>query len=130
MDPKKRILLVDDQPEFREIFSTALNAAGYEIQTAENGAEAIMAAKQSLPALILMDVQMPGMTGIETLLKLKEDAETKDVKVVFLTNLGNEDTESMLVNGLVARGIQAEGYIKKTEDMDMLLADVKRHIAS
>ena len=50
---QSNILIVDDQPEFREIFSAALKAGGYEVQTASSGIEAIVAAKQSPPALIL-----------------------------------------------------------------------------
>lgn len=122
------VLIVDDQPEFLEIFSVELKSKGYEVITAVDGAEAIKVAQESHPDLILMDVQMPGMTGVETLMKLKESPETKDIKVVFLTNLGNSDSESELVNGLTARDIHAEGYIKKTEDMGALLEEVKRYL--
>jgi CheY-like chemotaxis protein len=128
MDNSRHILIVDDQPEFLEIFGAELRAKGYSILTASGGAEAISIAKQSHPDLILMDVQMPGMTGVETILKLKEDFETKNIKVVFLTNLGNNDAESELVNELAAQDIHAEGYIKKTEDMSSLLDQIKNHL--
>lgn len=129
MSASRRILIVDDQPEFLEIFGVELRSKGYEVVTVTSGAEAVTVAKKSPPALILMDVNMPGLNGVETLLQLKEDPATKDVKVVFLTNLGNPDTESTLVNSLAARDIHAEGYIKKTEDMSALLEEVGRYLS-
>ena len=129
MDNSRHILIVDDQPEFLEIFGAELRAKGYGIFTASGGAEAIKIAKEQHPNLILMDVQMPGMTGVETILKLKEDEDTKNIKVVFLTNLGNSDAESELVNELAAQDIHAEGYIRKTEDMKSLLNKIGDYLA-
>ena len=122
------ILVVDDQAEFREIFSVELAAKGYKVATAASGEEGLTMARELHPAIMLLDVQMPGMNGVETLLKLKEDPALADIKVVFLTNLGNGDTDSRLINDLTARDIHAEGYIKKTEDMGTLLEDIKRHL--
>ncbi len=128
MDPRPLILIVDDEPDFLEIFSLKLEAAGYTILTAGSGAEAIEKAKQYKPKLILMDVQMPEMSGIETMLKLKTMPETSDVRVVFLTSLGEPKLELQGADRLYAREIGALGYLRKTDDLSSLLEHVRTYI--
>ncbi len=86
MDETPLILIVDDEAAFREIFSAKLGADGYRVETAENGEIGLAKAKALKPSLILMDVRMPVMDGPTAVLKLREDPETKDIKVAFLTS--------------------------------------------
>ncbi len=80
-----KILIVDDEPEIILIYKTALTKAGYEVESAENGEDGVRLAKEIHPALILMDVKMPVMDGVEAAGKVLSDPETKDARIVFLT---------------------------------------------
>ena len=119
------ILIVDDQAEFREIFSVKLKAVGFRIETAENGSEAVTKAKELNPDLILMDVKMPVMDGAVALLKLRDDPVTKNTKVVFLTSLGDPRTEMRDLNTKFADAFGAQGYLKKTDDLDDTVEKIK-----
>ena len=125
MNDRPSILIVDDEADFREIFSVKLGSAGYSIDTASSGAEAIEKAKLHRPALVLMDVQMPEMSGIETMLRMQAIPELRDVKVVFLTNLGEPKVELQGADRLWAREIGAFGYLRKTDDLSSLLDHVR-----
>lgn len=120
------ILIVDDEENFREIFGAKLSADGYRIETAENGQMGIEKAKQLKPNLILMDVNMPVMDGASAVLKLREDPETKDMKVAFLTSLGDPRAEMQEINKKFSGEFGAQGYLKKTDDLDVLSANVKQ----
>ncbi len=119
------ILVVDDEADFREIFKVKLSAAGYRIETAENGEEAIKKAKLLKPDLILLDVKMPVMDGAQALLALREDPATKDIKTVFLTSLGDPREEVKELNRQFAKQLGAQGYLKKTEDLDVLVEQIQ-----
>jgi CheY-like chemotaxis protein len=119
------ILIVDDEPAFREIFGTKLAADGYRIETAENGQVGVEKAKQLKPALILMDVKMPVMDGATAVLALKADPETKDIKVAFLTSLGDPRLEIQEINQKFSQDFGAQAYLKKTDDLDLLSQKIK-----
>ena len=129
MPEQPLILVVDDDPNFREIFSTALKAAGYAVETAENGSQGVEKAKSLKPALILMDVKMPVMDGPTAVLKLREDPATKDVKVAFLTSLGDPRMEMQEMNIKFSEDFGAQGYLKKTDDLPVLVEKVKQFLA-
>ncbi len=114
------ILVVDDEEAFREIFSMKLAADGYRVETAENGKVGVEKAKQLKPALVLMDVRMPVMDGPTAVLALRDDPETKDLKVVFLTSLGDPRLEMQEMNSKVAQDFGAMGYLRKTDDLNLL----------
>ena len=122
------ILVVDDDPNFIEIFSVKLSSLGYAIETAHDGAEGIEKAKRLKPDLILMDVQMPTMNGIEALIKLKENAATAHIPVLFLTALGDPRTEVQDINRRLSREMGAVGYLKKGEDLNTLVDYVKNFL--
>jgi len=124
-DRQPLILIVDDEPDFLEIFGTKLGASGFRVETAGSGEEGIKKAKSLKPDLTLMDVKMPGISGAEALLKLKEDPETKDLKVVFLTGLGDPSAEMQEINRRLSAEIGAQGYIKKTENLDTIVDQVR-----
>jgi two-component system alkaline phosphatase synthesis response regulator PhoP len=80
-----KILLVDDEPDVLEFLSFNLKKEGYEVFTASNGREGLQIAKKVSPKLILLDVMMPEMDGIETCKELRVSSECKDAFIIFLT---------------------------------------------
>ncbi|MEW6203095.1 MAG: response regulator [bacterium] len=86
---KKKILIVDDEPNLLMILSTRLKYVGFEVETADNGEIAIEKAKKYIPHLILLDIMMPGMDGFSVLSRLKEEKKTRSVIIVMLTSKGD-----------------------------------------
>jgi CheY-like chemotaxis protein len=123
------ILIVDDEPAFREIFSAKLSAEGFKIDTAENGAKGVEKAKTTKPDLILMDVNMPVMDGAAAVIALRADPATKDIKVAFLTSLGDPRQEMQEENKKLAEQFGAQDYLKKTDDLDVLASRIKAILA-
>jgi len=125
MNQPPLILLVDDEANFLEIFYAKLRQAGFRVETAENGEKGIEAAKKFKPDLILMDMKMPKMNGAQAVIKLKEDPETKDIKVVFLTNFGDPRTEMEEVDRKFSRDMGAMDYLRKTSDLDEIVQKIQ-----
>ncbi len=90
-DKKKIILLVEDDIFVSDIYQTKLGQEGFQVLVAENGMEAVKKLKDSIPDLILLDIVMPYMDGMEVLRKLKEKKEWKDIPVMLLTNLSDKE---------------------------------------
>jgi two-component system phosphate regulon response regulator PhoB len=87
----KKILIVDDQPEVRELVSVTLEVGPYQILTASNGEQALAVARQELPQLMLLDVMMPaGPDGLEVCRQLKDDPATASITIVMLTSKGQD----------------------------------------
>ena len=84
------ILLVDDEPDIIEIIRYNLSSEGYRIITAENGKEAVKIAKSEKPHLIILDVMMPEMDGMETCIQLRKIPELKETVITFLTARGED----------------------------------------
>jgi len=84
---KKKILAADDELEVLTLLEKRLSSAGYDVVTATNGKEAVELAKRERPALIVLDILMPGMDGSETAAVLHDDPNTKDIPILFLTCL-------------------------------------------
>jgi two-component system, cell cycle response regulator DivK len=82
---KTRVLLVDDYPDAREMYSEYLTFSGYEVVEAANGVEALQRAVEERPDIILMDLSLPVMDGWEATRRLKSDQRTADIPVVALT---------------------------------------------
>jgi class 3 adenylate cyclase len=114
-----RILIVDDIETNRDILVTRLGVHGYELLQAADGEEALAAAKEHLPDLILMDVMMPKMDGIEATRRLKADASLPFMPVILVT--AKADTKDV-VAGLEAG---ADEYLTKPVDQTSLVARVK-----
>ena len=113
------ILLVDDEPDILEIIRYNLTSEGYTIETAENGLEAIEQAKKVRPQLIIMDVMMPKMDGIEACEKIRTIPELSETVITFLTARG-EDYSQMA--GFEAG---ADDYITKPIKPKVLVSKVK-----
>jgi two-component system alkaline phosphatase synthesis response regulator PhoP len=90
MEEKIKILLVDDEQDILDFLSYNLSKEGYEVLTASNGNDAITIAKKHIPKLIVLDVMMPELDGMETCRQMRDIAELKDVIIAFLT-ARNED---------------------------------------
>jgi len=122
------VLVVDDEDYFREIFSLKLRSLGFTVETAENADKGIEKARVLDPDLVLMDVQMPQKNGIEAMMELREDEKTKGLKIVFLTSLGDVKQESQQVNSRFAHEAGADGYLRKTDDIDALCDKIRAFI--
>lgn len=127
-DGKFVVLLVDDDANFREIIKAKLEAAGFIVAEAKDGEDGINKAKNNKPDLILMDVQMPKMNGIEALSKIKADSEMAQAKVLFLTNYGEANTSDAPLDDKFARDIGAIGHLRKTDDLSIIVERVKREL--
>lgn len=84
------ILIAEDEREIRELIVYSLQFAGFEVVAVPNGQEAVNKAVEMIPDLILMDVRMPKMNGIEACRALKQQEKTKNIPVVFLSARGQE----------------------------------------
>ena len=114
-----KILLVDDEPDILEIVSYNLTAEGYKVFTAENGDKGVKKAKKEKPQLIILDVMMPEMDGIEACEQIRQIPELKDVIITFLTARGEDYS---LVAGFEAG---ADDYITKPIKPKVLVSKVK-----
>ncbi|HVT46196.1 MAG TPA: response regulator [Vicinamibacterales bacterium] len=85
MADKQRILLVDDYPDALEMWSLYLQLAGYDVATAENGREAVRLALANPPDLVVMDLELPGLTGIEAARLLRQSPATARVPLIAAT---------------------------------------------
>src|ERR687885_294054 len=81
----ERILIVEDNEKNMKLFRDVLQATGYETLEATNGEDAVATATEYLPKLILMDVQLPGIDGLEALRRLRDDERTNGIHIVALT---------------------------------------------
>jgi len=93
MSTAQKVLVVDDEPDIIELLKYNLEKDGYKVKTAANGIKAIKIAKEFLPDLILLDIMMPKMDGIEACRQLREIPETADTKIIFLTARMEEYSE-------------------------------------
>ncbi len=116
-----KVLIVDDTAENREIFKGLLEA-DHTIYLAKNGEQGIQLARKREPDLILMDVMMPVMDGYEACKVLKEDASTRDIPLIFLTSMSEEEDET---KGL---GLGAVDYVTKPVRPSILRERVKNHL--
>ena len=107
---KKRILIVDDDPLIARMYENRMQLDGYDVNVAANGEEALADVLRQKPDIILLDVMMPKMNGVETLKALKDDEKTKDIPVIILTNLGDrpEDIDK-------AKSLGALDYLVKSK---------------
>lgn len=114
-----KILLVDDEPDILEIVGYNLKSEGYQVFTAKNGVEAVKQAKKINPHLILLDIMMPEMDGIEACEKIRKIKSLEDVIISFLTARGEDYSQ---VAGFDAG---ADDYITKPIKPKVLVSKVK-----
>ncbi len=114
-----KILLVDDEPDILEIIGYNLSNEGYQVITAENGIKAIKKAKKEKPQLIILDLMMPDMDGIETCENIRNIPELNNTVITFLTARGEDYSQ---VAGFDAG---ADDYITKPIKPKLLVSKVK-----
>lgn len=125
MRERPLVLLVDDEDNFLEILKTKLEAAGFEIVMAHNGAEGVEATKKLMPDIVLMDINMPGGTGTDAALTIKQDPATHDVKIAFLTSLRDPWPTLSADNKEITKEIGVDAFLEKANDLDAIAERVK-----
>lgn len=114
----KRILAVDDETDVVLIVKTALQAEGFQVDTAHNGRDALAAVREQKPDVILLDVMMPGMSGFDVMRELKADDSTATIPIIMLTGLSErKKIQEALVGG-------TNYYIVKPFEMTELISKV------
>jgi len=119
MDRKPKVVFIDDEEAFLEIYNAKFTQAGFEVAVCLGGAEAFSKVKAFKPDIILLDLVMPEVDGIDILKKLKSDPETKWIAVVMLSNMNNlSDKEECMRQG-------ASQYLIKA---DVTPEELRRHV--
>jgi CheY-like chemotaxis protein len=106
---KARVLIAEDDLPLLDLYDKKFTKSGYEVIRAEDGGEAVKAAKEKNPDICLLDVMMPVMNGFEVLKKLKKDSATKEIPVVILSNYGEMPN---ITEGLLSGAVE---YLIKVE---------------
>ena len=118
-----RALVVDDDPSIQQILEFALSDEGYEVVTASNGPEALEKARTALPDVVILDVMMPFVDGIQVAEALQNDKQLARTPIIMLTARTTDDD--------VWAGWRAgaASYLTKPVDFELLLAEMQRVIA-
>jgi two-component system, OmpR family, alkaline phosphatase synthesis response regulator PhoP len=116
---KSKILLVDDEPDILEFIRYNLEKEGFEVYTASNGKDAVKVAEKEMPSLIILDVMMPDMDGVETCVRMRENTKLNGSLITFLTARNEDYTQ---IAGFDAG---ADDYITKPIKPRVLVSRVK-----
>jgi CheY-like chemotaxis protein len=120
----KSVLVVDDSPENLKLILVILAASGYELTTASDAHEALRILSQRHTDLILLDLQLPGMDGLELTRQLKAQPQTRSIPIVAVTAYAMKGDENK------AREAGCDGYIVKPLDKRLLRSVVKSYLES
>ena len=115
---KHKVLVVDDEPDFLKIISYRLEKADYEVITASDGKGCIEQIKKFSPDIIIMDIMMPELDGIATVLKLKSLKEASSIPIIVCTAVKEADDE------IVAQNLGVADYIRKSPQAEDLTEDL------
>jgi two-component system sensor kinase FixL len=119
-----RILLVDDDPTNLQILHQVLGGRGYKLIIAKSGEDALKIAERMKPHLVLLDIMMPGIDGYETCKRLKENPETSNAAIIFLSAMDNpEDKKKGLEMGAI-------DFIQKPFQSDHVIATVETYFTT
>lgn len=116
---KKQIFIVEDEPDILEVLRYNLQREGFDVKSSQNGADSVRLIQKHCPDLVLLDLMLPGMDGLDVCRHLKGDDRTATVPVIMLTAKGEE---SDIILGL---GIGADDYVAKPFSPKELIARVK-----
>jgi CheY-like chemotaxis protein len=118
---RQRVLVVEDNEKNMKLFRDILQATGYDTLEATSGEEAVTLAAEQVPALVLMDVQLPGIDGVEALQRLRADERTSAIPVLAVTAQAMQgDRERFLAAGF-------DDYLAKPVDVAEFVDTVRRH---
>ena len=123
MDDTADILVVDDAPANLESLSDILVSQGYQVRVAPNGKTALKEVEAALPDLILLDINMPDLSGFEVCERLKGDERTRDIPVIFISAM--DQTED-IVKAFTLGGVD---YITKPVQFEEMMARIETHLA-
>ncbi len=113
-----KVLIVEDDPLMSRMYQKIFTFEGYEVELASDGEEGLDKVRSTKPTIILLDVMMPKMNGMQVLEKLKLDPELKAIPVIMLTNLaGQQDAENAIAKGAVKYIIKSEHEPKEVANM-------------
>src|SRR3989344_7623055 len=113
-----KILIIEDDPLMLRMYQKIFKFEGFDVAVAGNGEEGIFITRKEKPTLILLDIMMPKVNGLEVLEKLKADPETKKIPIIMLTNLaGTHDAEKALTMGAVKYIVKSEYDPKQVTNM-------------
>ncbi len=117
--PRESILVVDDEEDILELVNYNLAKAGYKVHCVATGGEAVKSARELIPDLVVLDLMLPGLDGLEVCTLLKNDPKTSEAAIIMLTARGEESD--------VVRGLElgADDYITKPFSPRILLARIK-----
>lgn len=119
---KPKILLAEDNPESRYLFSFILQRTGCEVIQKQNGLEALEAVKDCVPDLIIMDIQMPELDGLEAVARMRQDPRLTKVPIVGLSAYAmSSDREKALQTGFT-------GYIEKPIELDTFTRELAKYL--
>jgi len=119
---REAVLIVDDHPTNLKLARVLLTAEGYDVRTAEDATQALAVLTEFHPRLILMDIQLPGVDGLEFTRRLKEDPATREIIIIALT--------AYAMKGDAERAVAAgcDGYVSKPIDTRTLPALLAAHL--
>lgn len=121
--PTKKLLIADDEPAIRMLIVATLGSESFEIFEAETGSQAMEIAEREQPALALLDVHMPGLSGIEVCRRIRASSELADTKVIILTgDAASADREAGLAAG-------ADTYLTKPFSPLQLIETIERAVS-
>ena len=117
----KKVLVVDDEIHIVHVVTIKLRNNGYEVITAENGAEAFEKACQEKPDIVVSDCQMPVMTGLELVAKLRQCEQTKDIPVIMLTArsfaIEDEQKQQLQISECLSKPFSPKELLRSIEDV-------------
>lgn len=123
-DFKKTILIAEDEELYRKILKNRLQKDGFNVVVATNGEEALQLARANLPHIMLLDLMMPIKDGFHTLQEMKSDQKLKDIKVVVLSNLGQEEDLKKIMD------LGATDYLVKADtQFGEVISKIKSYLA-
>jgi len=122
--PHETILIVEDNPQNLKLARVLLRSEGYDARTAIDAEQALILLEQIEPKLILMDIQLPGMDGLELTRRLKGKPETKQIVIIAIT------AHALVENEQKAREAGCDGYIVKPIDVTTLPLELARYLGA
>jgi len=117
----RKVLVVDDEIHIVHVVAIKLRSNGFEVITASNGQEAFEKACEQLPDIVVTDIQMPVMDGLQLVAKLRESDKTKDIPVIMLTGrsftIEKEQKEQLQISDCLGKPFSPKELLKKIEDI-------------
>lgn len=117
----KKVLVVDDEKKFAQLLKKVLTKSGYMVEVAHDGWDAGLKVAQFMPSILLLDINLPGVNGIEVCKNIKSNPQTRNIRVIAITADINYSQETVLESG-------ADCYFTKPLDFALLLSECDNHI--